>query len=117
MKRSLHPESERHLGVGVMPADHEDDRVHEDEPVRERREWKALCGQDEHWHGDEDRKDLHHPRSRLRCSDSRDDQQRKADDQENRGFTRAHGRRKYELDGASSTRWLLGYSATRILGW
>jgi hypothetical protein len=65
-----------------MPSGHEDDRVKEDEPVGERCQRKSLRRHDENGYGDEDREHFHHPRSRLRRADERDDQESQTDRQE-----------------------------------
>ena len=61
VKRALHPEPERHLGIRVVPADHEDDGVQREEDQDERRERKALVQREHERDADDGRKDFEDP--------------------------------------------------------
>ena len=71
----LHPEAERHFGVGVMTAEHQDESVNEDETVDQRGQRKPATRRHQQRHGDEDRKDFEDPRRPIGRSDTRPDEQ------------------------------------------
>jgi hypothetical protein len=60
-ERILRPEAERHLRVRVVPAQHQDERVHEQQAVHEWREREASRGEHEDRRDDQDRRDLEQP--------------------------------------------------------
>jgi len=70
----LRPLPERHLGVGVVAAEHQDEGVEEEEPVEERREREPRRRRDEDRRADEHRGDLEEPGEPVLRADPGDDE-------------------------------------------
>ena len=65
-EKMLHPETQRNLGIGIMPADHQNERVNKEKPVNERGQRKLSIAGNEDRYADEDGKDFHPPGGTLR---------------------------------------------------
>ena len=61
MKRIAHPEAQRHLGVGVVSADHQNGRVNDDQGVGERRQRETAIGGHQDDEADDGGEDLQQP--------------------------------------------------------
>ena len=77
------PEAERHLGVGVVAAEHEDAGVEEDQTVGERGQWKAPVRRQKDRDRDQDRRDLEEPGVPVPRSDTGQEKKQKPEEQEN----------------------------------
>src|SRR5262245_44742942 len=100
---ALHPESKRHLRIGVVPAEHQNERVDENQAVGKRRQRKPPGRRDEQRHGDEDRKDLENPGRPIRGRNPRPYEQRAADDKQDDRLAWPHAcTRSPRTNGSSS---------------
>src|SRR6185369_4056690 len=90
---ALHPEAQRDLGVRVVAADHEDERVDEDEDVEERRQREAPVRREEQRGGDQERRDLERPRRIVVRVDAGRDERDRGEHEERGGqpVGRTHG--------------------------
>jgi hypothetical protein len=85
-----HPEAERDLGVGVVSARHQDDRVEEEEAVEKGRQAEPPVGRDEQRHADEDRRHLEHPGEAVVRRDARQREERDREAEEDGRLPVAH---------------------------
>jgi hypothetical protein len=68
------PVTERHERVGVVPAEHQDRRVHGDQCVGERGQRKARPRERQQRHHDHDRRDFQHPGGTVHGPDAGPDE-------------------------------------------
>src|SRR6266508_302021 len=115
----LHPVAERHLGVGVVPAGHQDQRVHEDQPVSERRQRKTPVRCDQDRHADEDWRDFKKPRKAVLRADSRQNETKKEKQKQNGGLAPLHDKSRFVTTSPIEFCWVSSKSvgvAAEILG-
>src|SRR4051812_16701725 len=82
MKRRFHPEPERHLGVRVVPANHEDDGVQREQRKHERRERKAPSQREHERDADDRGEDFEDPGEVIVRMDQRPDEYREEENEQ-----------------------------------
>jgi hypothetical protein len=76
------PEPERHPRIGIVAAEDENECMHEDQPVEQRRQRKAAPGRDHDRQADHDRRYLHAPGQAIVRRDPRIDEVRQHQSQQ-----------------------------------
>jgi len=81
LEQVLHPEPERGACIGVVAAVHQDQCVHPDQDVQQRRQRKAAGRRQQDRNGDDHRRDLQPPGNAFVGPDAGQDERRQHDGQ------------------------------------